>query len=122
VTVRHIIALVLLAAGVVVILLSCLGVLVAPGAYEKLHFAAPASSLGGLLVGAGLAVEAAAFTPAFKDVFTVIVLAVTGPVVTTATAQAVRARDQRREDQGRHDQGRDDRCDDDDRRSEPGPG
>jgi monovalent cation/proton antiporter MnhG/PhaG subunit len=126
VTVRHIIALVLLVAGVAVILLSCLGVLVAPGAYEKLHFAAPASSLGGLLVGAGLAVEAAAFTPAFKDVFTVIVLAVTGPVVTTATARAIRARDQRRDDPGRDDPGRDDPGRDDpgrdDRRSEPGPG
>jgi multicomponent Na+:H+ antiporter subunit G len=114
--VRHIIALVLLVAGVVVIVLSCVGVLVAPGALEKLHFAAPASSLGGLLVGAGLAVEAAAFTPAFKDVFTVIVLAVTGPVVTTATARAVRARDHRRDHQGRNDRR------DDDRRGEPGPG
>lgn len=112
---RHIIALALLLAGVVVILLSCIGVLVAPGAFEKLHFAAPASSFGGLLVGVGLAVEAAAFTPAFKDVFTVIVLAVTGPVVTTATARAVRARDQRRDDQGRDDRR-------DDRRRESGSG
>lgn len=148
---RHIIALVLLVAGVTVIVLSCLGVLVVPGAYQKLHFAAPASSLGAVLVGAGLAVEAAVFTPAFKDVFTVLVLAVTGPVVTTATARAVRARDQRQDVQrrdnqrrdeqpgedrpgeagpteGRHIEGRhsDDRHSDDrhsdDRHSEPGPG
>jgi multicomponent Na+:H+ antiporter subunit G len=109
VTVRHIIALVLLVAGVTVIVVSCLGVLVVPGAYQKLHFAAPASSLGGVLVGAGLAVEAAVFTSAFKDVFTVLVLAVTGPVVTTATARAVRARDQRQDVQRRDDRPGEDR-------------
>lgn len=94
---RHVIALVLLVAGVAVILLSCLGVLLVPGAYEKLHFAAPASCLGGLLVGLGSAVESDAFSSAFKDVFTAIVMAATGPVVTTATARAVHARDRRDE-------------------------
>lgn len=94
---RHDIALVLLVAGVAVLVMSCLGVLLVAGAYEKLHFAAPASSLGGLLVGVALAVQVATFTSAVKDLFTVLVLAVTGPVVTTATARAVRARDQRNE-------------------------
>jgi multicomponent Na+:H+ antiporter subunit G len=97
VTVRHAIALVLLCAGVAVVLLSCLGIALAPGAYEKLHFASPASSLGGLLVGLGLAVESGAFTSAFKDLFTVTVLAVTGHVMTTATARAVHVRDRRDE-------------------------
>lgn len=92
---RHTVALVLLIAGIAVVLLSCIGILLVPGAYEKLHFAAPASSLGGLLVGLGLAVESAVFTSAFKDLFTVIVTAVTGPVVTTATARAVFIRDRR---------------------------
>ncbi len=92
-TVAHVIALVLLSIGVAVMVLSCLGMLLLPGAYEKLHAAAPASSLGAMLVGVALAIEVATFSPAFKDVFTVAVLAVTGPVVTTATARAVRARD-----------------------------
>ena len=96
-TVRHVIALVLLVAGVAVVLLSCLGVLLVPGAYEKLHFAAPASALGGLLVGLGLAIESGTFNSAFKDLFTVLVTAATGPVVTTATARAVYIRDQRDE-------------------------
>jgi multicomponent Na+:H+ antiporter subunit G len=97
VTVRHVIALVLLVAGVAVVLLSCLGVLLVPGAYEKLHFAAPASSLGGVLVGLGLAVESEVFNSAFKDLFTVMVMAATVPVVTTATARGVYVRDRRGE-------------------------
>lgn len=95
--VRHGIALVLLIVGVAVLVLSCLGVLLAPGAYEKLHFAAPASSLGGVLVGTALAVEAGAVSDGFKEMLTVLVLAITGPVVTTATARAVRARDDQEE-------------------------
>lgn len=94
---RHAIALVLLIAGVAVLIMSCLGVLLVPGAYEKLHFAAPASALGSVLVGVALAVEVATVPAAFKDVFTVLVLAITGPVVTTATARAAQARENRGE-------------------------
>lgn len=97
-TVRHTVALVLLTAGIAVVLLSCAGILLVPGAYQKLHFAAPASSLGGLLVGLALALESGAFDSAFKDIFTVIVMAATAPVVTTATARAVHVRDQREEE------------------------
>jgi multicomponent Na+:H+ antiporter subunit G len=94
---RHVIALVLVVAGIAVVLLSCLGVLLVPGAYQKLHFAAPASSLGGVLVGLGLAVESSDFTSAFKDLFTVGITAATGPIVTTATARAVHIRGRRDE-------------------------
>lgn len=83
----------LLAAGVAAVLLSCLGVLVVRRLEDQLHYLAPASSLGAVLVGLAVAVQAGPGRTAAQALIVAAILAGTGPVTTTVLARTARQPD-----------------------------
>jgi monovalent cation/proton antiporter MnhG/PhaG subunit len=90
--VKQIVIDVLLSIGVLVQLLSCIGVLFMPNLMDRLHFLSPATSVGPWFVAAAIVIEEAF---AHQGIFAVIVagfLLLFGPVLTHATARAARIR------------------------------
>jgi monovalent cation/proton antiporter MnhG/PhaG subunit len=86
---------VLLAFGVGVELLCCLGMLVMEDAYDKLHYLGPAGIVGPLAI-AGAIVTRESFSQAgVKALLTAALLVVSGPVLSHAAARAlyIRQRD-----------------------------
>lgn len=88
----HLAWLVLLWLGVAIVVLSCVAMVAFRGVYAKLHAVAPATSLGALLIGVALALQSGPGHTGGKQLFTVVVLLVTGPVVAAATARAAHLR------------------------------
>ncbi len=86
---------VLVVAGVVVLAVSCLGVLVMPGALARLHYVS-VSLLGVVLVVAAVLVRDGASLIGVKALLTGAFLAATGPVLAHVTARAIHARAERR--------------------------
>jgi multicomponent Na+:H+ antiporter subunit G len=83
---------VLLGAGVLVQLLSCIGVVFMPNLMDRLHFVTPATSLGPIFVAGAIVIEEALD---HQGIFAVLVagfLLLFGPVLTHATARAARIR------------------------------
>ncbi len=79
-----------LALGVLMEWLCCLGLLAARTPLDKLHFMGPASSAGPLLIGIAVLIsEWSSGTTVIKLVLIILVLAVTGPVLTHATGRAI---------------------------------
>lgn len=95
----HVLALLLVWAGVAVGALGCIGVLALHDLADRLHYVAPVTSLAVPLVVASLALEAGGVHAALKLVLIAALLVLTGPVVTVATARAAAARSP--EQQGR---------------------
>ncbi|MDI5969208.1 monovalent cation/H(+) antiporter subunit G [Streptomyces sp. SL13] len=87
-TIRHLVALVLLTAGTAVVLLSALALVVLPRPYGRLHALSPASSLGAPLIALALAVQTGPGRAAVKLLAIAVVLAVGGPVTTMALGRA----------------------------------
>jgi multicomponent Na+:H+ antiporter subunit G len=81
------VAAVLLAAGVAVAVGSTIGALIARDLRVRLHFLTPVTSLAGPLVGAAVVVEAGLSSSAVQALLLVVLLAVTGPVLTVATGR-----------------------------------
>jgi multicomponent Na+:H+ antiporter subunit G len=84
---------VLVALGVGSVLLSCLGILVASNPYDRLHFTAPASTLGPVLLAAAVLVEEPLSSAGIKAVLVAVLIVGTTPVLTHATARAARIRE-----------------------------
>ncbi|MFK0160577.1 cation:proton antiporter [Streptomyces sp. NPDC090499] len=84
-TIRHVCALVLLAAGTGVLLLSAVGLVVLPGPFQRLHALTPASTVGVPLVALAMAVETGPGRAAVKLLVTAVIVAVGG----AATAMAI---------------------------------
>lgn len=91
-TARHVVAGVLLALGIGVTVLCCLGVLLARDVYARLHYAAPAGTLGALLISAAIVVNEAFSQAGIKALILLGILLVTSPLLTHATARAARIR------------------------------
>jgi monovalent cation/proton antiporter MnhG/PhaG subunit len=83
----------LLALGVAVTWLSCLGVLVMRDPYDRLHYTAPASALAPVLIAAAVVVEEGLSAAGIKAVLVALVLVGTNPVLGHATARAARIRE-----------------------------
>jgi multicomponent Na+:H+ antiporter subunit G len=83
----------LLTSGVVVELMSCVGVLVMRHFYDRLHYVGPASTLGAFLIGAALVVQNALNQQGVKSILVVVLLVTISPVLTHATARAARIRE-----------------------------
>jgi multicomponent Na+:H+ antiporter subunit G len=83
----------LLVVGVGVTLASCLGVLLMRDAYDRLHYTAPATTVAPLAVAAAVLVAEGPSAAGVKAVLVAIVLLVTNPVLTHATARASRIRE-----------------------------
>lgn len=89
---NHIASDCLLFAGVAVAMLSSLGMMLMPGAYAKIHYLGPIST-----VGAGLIALAAIVRDGFnqttgKTVLLAIILGISGAVLSQATARAAKIR------------------------------
>ena len=83
-----------LAVGVVVCLLSVVGVLVARDAFDGMHFTGPASSVAPVAVALAVVVDQGPVTQAgVKATLTALLLVFLNGVVVHATARAVRVRE-----------------------------
>jgi monovalent cation/proton antiporter MnhG/PhaG subunit len=85
---------VLLGLGVASILMSTLGVLVMRNALDRLHFTAPAATLAPICFAVAVLVEEPLSSAGVKAVLVALVIVLTTPVLSHATARAVRIRDQ----------------------------
>jgi monovalent cation/proton antiporter MnhG/PhaG subunit len=84
---------VLLAVGVASVLVSCLGVLVMRDALDRLHFTAPAATIAPVVVVAAVLVEEPLSSAGLKAVLVAVLIVVTTPVLSHATARAARIRE-----------------------------
>jgi multicomponent Na+:H+ antiporter subunit G len=82
----------LLVVGVVVTLLSCLGVLVMRDAYDRLHYTTPAAVVAPVAIAA-VVLEERLSAAGIKAVLIALVLVLTNPVLGHATARAARIRE-----------------------------
>ena len=83
----------LLLAGVLVQLFCCAGVCRMRTPLDRLHYLAPASFLGPLLIASSIAVAHSSMQLALKALATALVLALSGPLITRVLARAVRIRE-----------------------------
>ncbi|MGH2819179.1 MAG: cation:proton antiporter [Actinomycetota bacterium] len=90
--VRDVLVAVLLAAGVGVELLSCVGMFVMDEVFDRLHFLGPACTLGPLLIAGAILVEEGFSLPGNKALLVAVVIIGTSPPLTQATARAARVR------------------------------
>ena len=82
----------LLALGVAVTWLSCLGVLLMRDPYDRLHYTAPASALAPVPIAAAVVVTEGLSAAGIKALLIALVLVGTNPVLGHATARAARIR------------------------------
>ncbi|MGE5294406.1 MAG: cation:proton antiporter [Solirubrobacterales bacterium] len=87
---------IILAAGVLLCWLCALGVVVMPTVYDKLHYVAPAGLLGSLAVLVAVILHRGLSTEAGKVFVIVVLLWLSNPVLTYATARAADTRESRR--------------------------
>lgn len=95
-SVREIIVAVLLGLGVLVEFLCAVGVLVLRNPFARLHYLTPATSIGPLAIAAAVLVAESDTQARIKSVLVAVVLLVTGPILTHATARAAWTRLQTR--------------------------
>jgi multicomponent Na+:H+ antiporter subunit G len=86
------IAYVLLGVGVAAVLVSCVGVLVMPNVFDKLHYTAPAATVGVFAIAAAVVVEEGWSAASLKSTLVFLLVLITNPIVTHATARAARIR------------------------------
>jgi multicomponent Na+:H+ antiporter subunit G len=85
----------LLGVGVLAVLLSCLGVLLVGDAYDKLHYAGPANTVGTVAVAAALVLRDGLGQIGVKAILVALVLLTTNAALTHATARAANVRARR---------------------------
>jgi multicomponent Na+:H+ antiporter subunit G len=83
---------ILLVAGVVVEIMSCIGVLVVKDVFDRLHYLGPACTLGPVFIAAAVVISEG-FSPAGnKAILVAVIIVATSPALTHATARAARVR------------------------------
>lgn len=82
----------LLGVSVLIVAASCLGVLVTPNVFDRLHFLGPASALAPVLVAIAVLLDESLSVASMKPIIVAVVLMLTGPILTHATARAARVR------------------------------
>lgn len=90
---KHAVEAALLFSGVAVQLLCCLGVLRMRVVYDRLHYLAPASFLGPLLIALAIVLHDQSLLFVLKALIILAVMATTGPVVTRVLARSARVRE-----------------------------
>ncbi|GAC1537609.1 MAG: hypothetical protein NVS3B12_21780 [Acidimicrobiales bacterium] len=89
---KHALVIILLVVGVGTQAWSCLGVCAMADAMDRLHFTAPATTLGIGAVGMAMVLEFSLSTMGIKAILVVVLVGVTNPILTHATARALRVR------------------------------
>ncbi|MGI8493034.1 MAG: monovalent cation/H(+) antiporter subunit G [Acidimicrobiales bacterium] len=87
-SVRHVLALVLLVLGVGLEVVCCVGVLSMRGALDRLHFTGPAP-LGAACVAAAIAADGSSGAMTIDAIVVALFLLVTSPMLVHVTARAV---------------------------------
>jgi multicomponent Na+:H+ antiporter subunit G len=82
----------LLVLGVGIELACCVGVLAMRGVYDKLHYTAPATTLGAFAIAGAVVLRTPIVQFGIKALLIAVVLLVTNPVLSHATARAARIR------------------------------
>ena len=90
---RDAVVAVLLGVAVVAVLISCLGMLVMRDALDQLHFTAPAATIAPVAVAVAVLVEEPFSSAGVKAVIVAVLLIITTPVLSHATARAARIRE-----------------------------
>lgn len=80
-------------AGTVVVVAASLGALLARDVRDRLHFLSPVTSLGGPLIGLGVALHTGWHLATAEVLATVVLLAVSGPALTAAVGRVSTQRD-----------------------------
>jgi multicomponent Na+:H+ antiporter subunit G len=89
----EILALALVVPGVAAVWFSCLGMWIMPGPAARLHFVAPAATVGVVCVAAGVVAVEGLNGQGVRAALTALVIVMLSPVVTHATARALRVRE-----------------------------
>ena len=85
---------VLVAVGVAAELICCLGLLVMRNALDRLHYAGAATSVGPILIAVAVCIEEGVFTVnGLNAIAVVLMLALLGAALATATARVIRLRE-----------------------------
>jgi monovalent cation/proton antiporter MnhG/PhaG subunit len=84
---------ILLSVGVAAALLCCLGILIVPGVYDRLHYLSALSTVPAILIVVAVTIEAGLSADAVKALIAGAILVLTGPVVTHAIARSARIRE-----------------------------
>jgi monovalent cation/proton antiporter MnhG/PhaG subunit len=84
---------VLLVVAVLAVLISCLGMLVMRDALDQLHFTAPAATIAPVAVAVAVLLEEPLSGAGVKAVIVAVLLVITTPVLSHATARAARIRE-----------------------------
>lgn len=82
-------------AGCLVLAFACTGAVLVRSLYVRLHFLTPVTSLGGPLIGLGLAIDQGFSLTSGLDLLIVGLLAATGPILESATGRVAAQRDGR---------------------------
>ncbi|MFL5734863.1 MAG: monovalent cation/H(+) antiporter subunit G [Chloroflexia bacterium] len=90
---RDVMVWVLLAVGVAAALVACLGMLVMPNFYARLHYVGLASVPAALALAAGVAVSSGMSPATTKAIIAAVVVAIGSPAITHATARAALVRE-----------------------------
>ncbi|MCE3553273.1 monovalent cation/H(+) antiporter subunit G [Pseudonocardia sp. RS11V-5] len=88
-TAAQVVSAVATGAGVLVVVLAALRALVTRDVLVRLHLITPVTSVGGPLIGLGLAIPNGWTAPTAQILVTVFLLALTGPVLGSATGRLV---------------------------------
>jgi multicomponent Na+:H+ antiporter subunit G len=86
------VAVLLLALGVAVEILSVVGLISSNDCFDRLHFVGPASTLGPVLIGTSLLVHESFSVNGIKTIMVISLLLISNPVLSHATARAARIR------------------------------
>ena len=89
----HDLALALLAAGTLVVIVSTWAAFAFRRIYDRLHLLTPITSLGAPLIGLALAIENGWTLTTGEILITVVLLAVSGPVLEAATGRVAAQRE-----------------------------
>jgi multicomponent Na+:H+ antiporter subunit G len=86
---------VLLGLGIAVELICCVGVLVMPDVYDKLHYTGPASTIGALSIALSIVAHDGASQGGLKAILAATLLIIANPILAHATGRAlyIRQRD-----------------------------
>lgn len=92
-SIREFILVLLLIVGVAIELFCCLAVALIRGAFSRLHYIGPATSLGPLIIVTAVVVANPLSLETVKVVLILLALMISGPMLTHATARAAYLRE-----------------------------
>ena len=88
----HLVVAALLAVGVVAFAFTSLGLLLSRDTYDQIHYLAPGSLIGSIAIAAAVLVHEGFSQAGVKSILIAILLLVSNPVLSHATARAARIR------------------------------